>query len=60
VKSLVYVLTRRLTERWLFHAVVHKGTCWHIEGAMARGEVTALSDHFARATKMPRCQDCRP
>lgn len=60
MRKIVYVLTRRLTERNLDHAIVHDGLCWHIEGAMARGEVTALSDGFALAAGMIRCADCKP
>ena len=60
MRKLVYLLDRRLTERHLHHAVVHRGTCWHIEGAMSRGEVTALNDYLAREAKLPRCLDCKP
>lgn len=59
-RDLVYVLTRRLTERHLHHVRVHRGTCWHIEGAMSRGATTALSAPFAREARMPRCKDCQP
>ena len=60
MRDLVYILTRRLTEPSLIHVCAHKGTCWHIGGAMARGDTTALSLGLAREARIRACEDCRP